>query len=86
VTQPLRGTADLNLYATGRALQDAGVVSGYDITTEAALAKLYYLFEQGLPPAKVRDLMQKNLRGELTSPDETPSALGKTRRRLAGYR
>lgn len=86
VTQPLRGTADLNLYATGRALQDAGVVSGYDITTEAALAKLYYLFEQGLSPEKVRDLMQKNLRGELTSPDETPSALGKTRRRLAGYR
>jgi len=86
VTQPLRGTADLNLYATGHALQKAGVVSGFDITTEAALAKLYYLFEQGLPPAKVRDLMQENLRGELTPPEETPAELGKTRRRLAGYR
>jgi L-asparaginase len=86
VTQPLRGTADLSLYATGRALQDAGVVSGYDITTEAALAKLYYLFEQGLAPENVRGLMQQNLRGELTPPDETPTGLGKTRRRLAGYR
>jgi L-asparaginase len=86
VTQPLRGTADLSLYATGRALQDAGVVSGYDITTEAALAKLYYLFEQGLAPEQVRNLMQKNLRGELTPPDETPAGLGRTRRRLARYR
>ena len=86
VPQPLHGTADLNLYSTGRALLDAGVVSGFDMTTEAALAKLYYLFEQGLPPDEVRDLMQQNLRGELTPPDEVPAALGKTRSRLAGYR
>jgi len=86
VAQPLRGTADLNLYATGRALQKAGVVSGFDMTTEAALAKLYFLFEQGLPPDDVRALMQKNLRGELTPPEETPDSLGKTRQRLAGYR
>ncbi|MFB6099557.1 MAG: asparaginase [Salinibacter sp.] len=86
VTQPLRGTADLDLYATGRALADAGVVSGYDMTTEAALAKLYYLFEQDHPPSEVRRLVQKNLRGELTPPEDVPSALGRTRRRLAGYR
>ena len=86
VTQPLRGTADLSLYATGQALRDAGVVSGYDMTTEAALAKLYYLFEQNHAPEDVRRLMQENLRGELTPPDEVPPALGRTRRRLAGYR
>lgn len=86
VTQPLHGTADLDLYATGQALSDAGVVSGYDITTEAALAKLYYLFEQGHSPDEVRRLVQENLRGELTPPDEVPAALGRTRRRLAGYR
>lgn len=86
VTQPLRGTADLDLYATGQALSDVGVVSGYDMTTEAALAKLYYLFERGHSSEEVRRLVQENLRGELTPPEEVPPALGRTRRRLADYR
>ena len=86
VPQPLRGTADLDLYATGQGLADAGVVSGYDMTTEAALAKLYYLFEQGHSPDEVCRHVQKNLRGELTPPEDVPPALGRTRRRLAGYR
>jgi L-asparaginase len=86
VTQPLHGTADLGLYATGRALQDTGVVSGYDMTTEAALAKLYYLFEHDHSPDEVRALIQRNLRGELTPPDEGPPTLERTRKRLARYR
>jgi L-asparaginase len=65
VTQVRRGSARLDLYKTGRALLDVGVVSGIDMTPEAALAKLYYLFDRGHPPEEVRALMQQDLRGEL---------------------
>ncbi len=40
VTQCLSGTVNMDIYATGKALEKAGVVSGADITTESALAKL----------------------------------------------
>jgi L-asparaginase len=70
VAQPPRGSANLSIYATGRALLDAGVVSGFDMTTEAALAKLFYLFEKGFSPDRVKRLMQQSLVGELTVPAE----------------
>jgi L-asparaginase len=73
VTQPPVGSANLSLYATGRALLEAGVVSGYDMTTEAALAKLFYLFEKGFSPERVKRLMQQSLVGELTVPGEDAS-------------
>jgi len=68
VTQALRGSANLSLYATGRALLDVGVVSGFDLTAEAALAKLVYLFAKGLAPDQVERLIQQPLVGELTPP------------------
>ncbi len=53
-------------YATGNALEQAGVISGSDLTVEAALTKLHFLLSQQLPVAEVRALMQQNLRGELS--------------------
>ncbi len=67
-TQCLRGAVNLGEYATGAALARAGVISGYDLTTEAALCKLYYLFSTGCSSDEVRRLMGQDLRGELAVP------------------
>ena len=53
-------------YATGRALSDAGLVSGGDMTIEAALTKLMFLFSRDLPVETVRQRIGENLVGELT--------------------
>jgi L-asparaginase len=66
-TQCLEGTVDLGEYETGSALARAGVVSGYDMTAEAALTKLYYLFGRGYSAERVKREMVRDLRGELTS-------------------
>ncbi len=67
-TQCREGTVNLHDYATGSALADAGVISGYDMTTEAALTKMLYLFGLGHSSAEVARKMQEDLRGELTPP------------------
>ncbi|NLT94196.1 MAG: asparaginase [Clostridia bacterium] len=67
-TQCLRGTVDLGAYKTGSVLEKIGVISGYDMTTEAALTKMYYLFSRGYSVEEIRRLMQVNIRGELTGP------------------
>lgn len=67
LSQCLTGTVNMAGYATGNALAQAGVVSGGDLTTEAALTKLHYLLSKELPASEIRELMQQNIRGELTS-------------------
>jgi L-asparaginase len=57
ITQCLRGEVDPDKYSTGRLLKEVGVVSGKDITFEAALTKLFYL--QGKYPAN--DAVKKEL-------------------------
>lgn len=64
------GTVSLGAYETSSALKAAGAVSGYDITTEAAVAKLYYLFSRGLNRDEIRERMERNMRGEITLPGE----------------
>ena len=69
-TQCLEGSVDLASYAAGAALAEAGVISGYDMTAEAALAKLYYLFSRGYGPERVRREMQRDICGEVASPPQ----------------
>jgi len=66
VTQCLRGGVQMGAYAAGRALAEAGVVSGGDLTAEAALAKLLVLLSRGDDPRTVAAAMARDLAGELT--------------------
>lgn len=65
ITQCKKGSVS-DLYATGVALKQVGIVQGLDMTTECALTKLSYLLGKGYSAAQVRALIGTNLRGELT--------------------
>jgi L-asparaginase len=60
------GTVTLGAYKTSSSLKEAGAVSGKDMTTEAAVAKLYYLFSLGISGDEIKTKMEEDLRGELT--------------------
>lgn len=53
-------------YATGSALLKAGVVTAGDMTVEAVVTKLFYLFSKKLSLPDIKTQMMTNLRGELT--------------------
>lgn len=66
VTQCPQGEVNMALYATGKALEKAGVLSGKDITTESALAKLFFLMGKCGDNSLVKRLIDTDLRGEIS--------------------
>ncbi|MEE9393982.1 MAG: asparaginase [Planctomycetota bacterium] len=68
-SQCLEARVDLTRYETGAALARAGVIAGLDLTAEAAMTKLMYLFARGDSSDRVKAQMQTNLRGEITIVD-----------------
>jgi L-asparaginase len=67
-TQCVGGRVEQGRYVTSKAFMDMGVVSAHDMTVEAAVTKLMFLFGQGLAPALVEKRFALDLCGELSLP------------------
>lgn len=65
VTQCHNGMVDTSRYKTGNSLSMAGVIPGRDLTSEAAITKLMFLFGQGYGVEDVKRLMITPLVGEM---------------------
>ncbi|NQT76364.1 MAG: type I asparaginase [Bacteroidetes bacterium] len=67
ITQCKGGAVEHGKYQTSIALEKVGVVSGLDMTLEAAVTKLMFLLGQEYSGAKLKAAVQSSLRGELSS-------------------
>ncbi|MDY0343583.1 MAG: asparaginase [Lentimicrobium sp.] len=66
VTQCKGGSVEMGKYETSVQLDTIGVVGGYDITTESAIAKMMFLLGEGFSGDELAKKLQSPLRGELT--------------------
>jgi L-asparaginase len=66
VSQCKGGSVNMGLYETSRQLAEIGVIGGYDITTESALTKLMYLLGHGMTEERIKEILPRSIRGELT--------------------
>lgn len=69
VTQCVNGGVHTNRYVAGDLLAGTGVISGHDITFEAAITKMMFLFGLGIDNSEVERLLGESLAGEVTLPD-----------------
>jgi L-asparaginase len=66
ISQCKVGTVELGRYETSKELKDMGIANGYDMTYEAAITKMMYLLGQYREPLMIKELLETDLRGELT--------------------
>jgi len=66
VTQCSGGSVMMGQYETSTQLKDIGVISGGDMTTEAAIAKLMYLLSKNLSIIEFKECFESSLRGEIS--------------------
>jgi L-asparaginase len=67
ITQCIGGNVEIGRYETSKHLAKMGVVGGLDLTFEAAITKLMFLFGQELSLNEIANQLTQNLRGEITA-------------------
>ncbi len=66
ISQCVSGQVEMSRYDTGYQLKDAGIISGYDSTVEAAVTKLMFLQAQYTDRQQIYNYMNKSIAGEIT--------------------